>query len=328
MSRETEAARWYSRMRGADSESHRAAFDRWVRDPANAAAYAEAAGDFEIFDASSPARIAASVRSERAAPGRLRWAGATMAVAVLALGFGWHLYAGKQETRVAVPASQARDAVTLADGSRVTLMDGARVIPAFDDRRRLVRLVGGRARFEVAHDSARPFTVIAGGSETTALGTVFEIDLRHGAPRVALIRGSVAVRASAGGDALRLAPGESAEVPATGARRLPATAAPSPTLIEADGLPLGAVLERGQRGQCDADPSRRSRACLAPSHRAVRTSRTAPRSHASSPPRSIWWSRRDPTGFISTPAEKFRGDSSYADIPRPRRPIRPQGRDE
>jgi transmembrane sensor len=244
MSRETEAARWYSRMRGADSESHRAAFDRWVRDPANAAAYAEAAGDFEIFDASSPARIAASVRSERAAPGRLRWAGATMAVAVLALGFGWHLYAGKQETRVAVPASQARDAVTLADGSRVTLMDGARVIPAFDDRRRLVRLVGGRARFEVAHDSARPFTVIAGGSETTALGTVFEIDLRHGAPRVALIRGSVAVRASAGGDALRLAPGESAEVPATGARRLPATAAPSPTLIEADGLPLGAVLER------------------------------------------------------------------------------------
>src|SRR3546814_15697675 len=86
-------------------------------------------------------------------------------------------------------------------------MDGARVEARFTSGERRVRLVGGRARFSVAHESARPFRVEAAGSETTALGTIFEIDLTGRRPAVHLVEGPVEVRATANPQApLRLSP--------------------------------------------------------------------------------------------------------------------------
>src|SRR3546814_18176066 len=74
-------------------------------------------------------------------------------------------------------------------------------------------LVGGRARFSVAHESARPFRVEAAGSETTALGTIFEIDLTGRRPVVHLVEGSVEVRATANPQApLSLSPGQRAAI--------------------------------------------------------------------------------------------------------------------
>lgn len=50
----------------------------------------------------------------------------------------------------------------------------------------------------VAHDASRPFRVQAGGSLTTALGTVFEVDLTGPAPIIHLVEGSVEVGATRG----------------------------------------------------------------------------------------------------------------------------------
>lgn len=267
MAQESEARKWAKVMHGKPSDADHKEFDAWHSKPGNAEAYARAKDEWDFTGTMSPDRIKADrqyFRSEAKAR-RWRWMTAATAAVVLALGAGWYIRHGGGEPRLAQNRSTAGEQ-TLGDGTRVTLMDGARIDTRFSTGRRLVILTGGRARFEVAHDSARPFTVVAGRSETTALGTIFEVDARETIPRITLIRGSVEVRSSAGGDALRLAPGESAEVPATGPRRLPAMANPvatraPATLLVADHLPLGAVLDRANKS--DAKPIRLADPALA-----------------------------------------------------------------
>ncbi|MBO9695936.1 MAG: FecR domain-containing protein [Sphingopyxis sp.] len=250
MSRETEAGHWYARMHGPDADSSRAAFDAWRRDPANAAAYAAYERDWALTGALSPApraRTRAERQSARFAPGGRRWAMATAAAVVLALLFAWNSTRQSDTPQIA-SGPMLPGQLRLADGSTVTLMDGAWAEPQFSDSERRLRLHGGRARFKVAHDAARPFIVVAGNSETKALGTVFEVDTRAAAPRITLIEGSVEVRIAGTGKAIRLSPGESAEVATPGPRRLPAMTSPvRDTAIDADRLPLGAVIERANR---------------------------------------------------------------------------------
>lgn len=246
-SRDNEAADWFARMRGPDAGTHRAAFDAWRRDPANAEAYAQAEIDWLAVGGLAPEdrvirEAAPTPRSHARA-----WAMAGALLLALALGAGWYLRPGPADVQLADndPAERER---RLADGSRVMLMDGARIEAHFDDSARKVVLLSGRARFLVTHDARRPFSVVANGSETIALGTVFEVDLRAAQPRVTLIEGSVEVRALRGASIVRLAPGESAEVAKGEARRLPAVPAPvAGTMLDAQDLPLGTVIERAKR---------------------------------------------------------------------------------
>lgn len=262
MSRDSEAADWFARMRAKDADASRAAFDAWMRDPANAAAYADYESDWKLSGALSPApraRSRAERRSARFAPGGTRWALATAATIALAALVAWQFSGPRDKAQIA-SGPMLPGELRLADGSKVRMMDGAWVEPQFTDRERRLRLHGGRARFEVAHDSRRPFIVIAGNSETKALGTIFEVDTREAAPRIVLIRGAVEVRLAGTTKAIRLAPGETAEVGETGPHRLPAMTAPvETTMIDADRLPLGAVVERANRANTVpirlADPS-------------------------------------------------------------------------
>ena len=97
MSRETEAGHWYARMHGSDADSSRATFDKWRRDPANAAAYAAYEDDWTLTGSIAPAPRARS-RSEREAarfaPGGVRWALATAAAIAIALLFAWNIDRG------------------------------------------------------------------------------------------------------------------------------------------------------------------------------------------------------------------------------------------
>lgn len=251
MSVEDEAAGWLDKMESADAEQHRAKFEEWLAKPGHAQAFADARDSWEYAGGMSRRRIEADARANAAAmePGGRRWAFATILAAALALGFAWYAIGrGGDEPVIATNDRQGEN--RLADGTRVVLMDGARIETRFSDGARRVVLHGGRARFEVAHDASRPFLVEAGDSVTRALGTIFEIDLRRNVPRIALIEGSVEVRRLEGGKALRLRPGETAEVRSTG----PQPAAPetkittSPaTELWADNLPLGAILDRAKR---------------------------------------------------------------------------------
>lgn len=254
-----EAADWAALMRGMPSDADREAFDAWHARPGNADAYARAVDDWAYSAGVSRQRIEAKARGQTRAPGSLRWAAATIAAVGLAVGFAFYLQNRDDERQIAAGPTQPGP-LRLADGTTVTLMDGARIDPQLSTSERRIVLTGGRARFDVAHDPARPFIVIAGTSETIALGTIFEIDVRQAAPRIKLVRGVVEVRSRAGGERLRLAPGQTADVTATGPRLVDAVTTPPPeALLDADNLPLGAVLDTANRSGTApirlADPS-------------------------------------------------------------------------
>lgn len=257
--RDSEAAHWFARMRASSAEADRAEFEAWRADPDNAAAYARAEDDWLLVGEASPEAIAVH-RTAQTAPeqSNARWALAAALVLALTLGFAW-MFLGHGGAEPVVADSRTGE-VILDDGTRVALMDGARIEHRYDARERRVMLVGGRARFTVAHDPSRPFRVTAAGSETTALGTIFEIDLRGVQPIVHLVKGSVEVRASARPDEpVLLHPGDRVTVTADGphvaraegsaavSMQSPVSDGASATLLIADELPLGAVLDRANR---------------------------------------------------------------------------------
>jgi ferric-dicitrate binding protein FerR (iron transport regulator) len=90
-----------------------------------------------------------------------------------------------------------RSAVTLADGSRVTLSTRSRLEVAYTPRERRVRLVAGQGRFQVARDAARPFVVTAGSRRVTAAGAAFDVRLDREALSVTMLEGSVRVQPAA-----------------------------------------------------------------------------------------------------------------------------------
>src|SRR3546814_13586908 len=59
---------------------------------------------------------------------------------------------------------------------------------------RQVELLAGRAKFDVAKDPQRPFTVAAGDKLVVAVGTSFSVELIDGQVRVILYEGQVEVR--------------------------------------------------------------------------------------------------------------------------------------
>jgi transmembrane sensor len=64
---------------------------------------------------------------------------------------------------------------TLTDGSRIKLNTNTLVKVSYSKKQRLLTLVRGEARFDVAKDKSRPFIVTAGKQSFTALGTIFNV---------------------------------------------------------------------------------------------------------------------------------------------------------
>lgn len=144
----------------------------------------------------------------------MRWAAA--AVLLLAVGLAVlrvslrPTVATKQMARVTAPASPARELlrhdnpgtaplrVALPDGSAVTLQPASSVsyYAPFGAGGRDIRL-HGTALFAVAKDEAHPFTVLANGFTTTALGTKFRVNATDSQQvAVRLLEGKVVVRAT------------------------------------------------------------------------------------------------------------------------------------
>ncbi|MEC3947742.1 FecR family protein [Sphingobium sp. HWE2-09] len=83
--------------------------------------------------------------------------------------------------------------VHLADGSRAILDTDTVLGVSMVADSRTISLKRGRARFIVAHDSARPFYVRAGGIQVRATGTVFDVLFRN-TVAVHLVEGGVEVQ--------------------------------------------------------------------------------------------------------------------------------------
>jgi transmembrane sensor len=209
VSRLAEASFWRTRLAEHDLDAS-AAFEAWLAaDPENPVAWhrVQIGWDTVGEQANSPdllqVRRDALRRAHRA--GHLRWV-PWRQKAVLAGCLGFLLIAGLSGAAwwrsLAPPsyetASGERRTITLADGSRVSLDASSRLEVHYTNEQRKLVLLAGQARFDVAHNSLRPFLVEARGHTVIATGTAFNIDLLGPIELVTLIEGRVVITRSQG----------------------------------------------------------------------------------------------------------------------------------
>jgi transmembrane sensor len=118
--------------------------------------------------------------------------------------FSWQRY----ETRIG-----GFSRIVLEDGSVVDLNTDTEVRVRLGSDQREVRLVRGEGRFQVAHDTSRPFTVSAADAAVRAVGTAFTVRL-HDSEQVDVLvaEGKVAVASPLVPAAPPLVAGEAAVV--------------------------------------------------------------------------------------------------------------------
>jgi len=87
-----------------------------------------------------------------------------------------------------------RRVVALSDGSQVELDSASELRLRYSKDARELTLLRGQARFAVAHDESRPFSVVAGNQKVIATGTAFTVDLLDSTLYVTLLEGRVLVR--------------------------------------------------------------------------------------------------------------------------------------
>jgi transmembrane sensor len=87
---------------------------------------------------------------------------------------------------------------TLADHSVLHLNTDSAVAIRYSKSERLVTLASGEADFEVVHETARPFRVLARSAEVVDVGTRFDVRLTQKATLVTVAEGRVAVRPTQG----------------------------------------------------------------------------------------------------------------------------------
>ncbi|MCJ2186691.1 FecR family protein [Novosphingobium beihaiensis] len=202
-----------------DDAGLHARFERWrAQDPLHDHAWAEAAHTSNLiaqtgkitFLPEAPARSSSPVRP-RFRPGRR-----TVLAGVAAAAVAW--IAAPQILQHAradyVTGTGQQRTVTLDDGSTVRMAPGSAIAVAYSGKERHVTLVSGEAYFEVTHNPARPFEVLAGNTAVTVLGTGFDVRLGERATGVSVKHGRVRVTStSADGRSAILEAGEWAQMP-------------------------------------------------------------------------------------------------------------------
>lgn len=163
------AAAWVVREGGGPlAEPEQAERDRWLAASSrHLGAYARAHAVLVWSGRmSAPAPARAPLRRWRAGA-----AAALLAVVAGALAWAWPQGTIHQTARGEILR------VSLADGSVLTLDTSSRVRTRMGPDRRELQLLSGAALFDVVGDPGRPFTVDAGGTRVTAIGTRFSVSL-------------------------------------------------------------------------------------------------------------------------------------------------------
>ena len=211
-----QATVWYARLRAPDCAApDRDGFQKWLdADVAHGQAYeavvqtadriAQQAHLDPRLRALAEAALKPAEKSQRGEVGfalgkslRTHWRSA----AALVAGVGMAVYLAANVSKPAADVSpmaytntdSREQRIELSDGSVVHLDVGSAVSVQMSAKARNIALGKGRAYFEVAHDSSRPFAVVAAGTRTVALGTRFEVSLLAPTVNVTLAEGSVAI---------------------------------------------------------------------------------------------------------------------------------------
>lgn len=197
-----QAAAWFARLRAATpTEDVRREFRAWLaEDPDHRRAFAETKALW--YDMDGPARHAGDDLWYREGLGhRARrrqrltaFATAASALALLCSAALWR-DAGLIDRAMADYATSPgeQQEIRLDDGSTAYLDGDSALDIAMSDGTRQIRLIRGRAWFDVKPDASRPFTVTSGAVETRVLGTAFAVESSAETVDVTVERGHVAV---------------------------------------------------------------------------------------------------------------------------------------
>lgn len=186
----------------AANEDHALAYDRAVT-------FDQALGELrrqdfrgELFETSSRERfLGGLVRPLRRGHFKIGLVSAGVVAAAVMAGLSLQILDQTVATNDAMNATviayetsgnEIRD-ITLSDGSVMTIGRTTEVQTSFTETSRTVTLIKGAAIFDVAPETARPFSVEAGELTATALGTAFDVRFNGGTSRVAVQEGSVSV---------------------------------------------------------------------------------------------------------------------------------------
>jgi transmembrane sensor len=153
---------------GDISDARMDAFEQWLAQPANRRSFEH---ERMLWRSVGPRPAATERRQAARRPRRLRWAMAT--AAALAVLVAWpdawlRLQADHRS------GHRVQD-VHLPDGSRAVLDADSAIAVHFDDQRRRVELLRGRAWFDVAPDAQRRFSVAAGNGVVEDISTAFTV---------------------------------------------------------------------------------------------------------------------------------------------------------
>lgn len=186
-----QAAAWIANLHDDDrGEKLEAGFRRWLAaDPRHRTAFEmanEMWNDTELWPKSAVPAASPRVWSTFA-PAATLAAAACVGAALL---LGALLYF--RGSGVATDVGEQRS-LTLEDGTRVSLNTNTRIRIDYDDAVRKVRVESGEALFEVAKRPDRPFVVVAGERQITALGTAFVVRRDRQEVTVTLVEGKVQV---------------------------------------------------------------------------------------------------------------------------------------
>ena len=182
----------------AESAAHRvawlrlgAAWQRTERMPALASIAADPVTAAQAATPTAPAELASTEPPGHRYRRRAIVGWALAASLALGIGVAWlvRVYPAGSE-RFATEVG-GREAVTLADGSRVTLNTHTRGRAVVNSSERRFWLDEGEAYFEVEHDPSRPFVVMAGRDKVTVLGTKFSVRHEDGRTEVTVVEGRV-----------------------------------------------------------------------------------------------------------------------------------------
>ncbi|MGC4250875.1 MAG: FecR domain-containing protein [Sphingobium sp.] len=201
-----EAADWFLLLNEEpDDSALQERFEQWLdADPAHVDAWARisdtgaalASASLEEWNIAAPVHAAPAPRRKHGArrwtrlPRRRFVIGTAAAAAVAFAAFpsiSLYLQADHMTDTAQV------ESVRLADGSTVRLGPDSAIAVEYESGKRQVRLLAGRAWFEVEPDPARPFRVTAGHVGATVLGTGFEVRRAGAATSVAVGHGRVRV---------------------------------------------------------------------------------------------------------------------------------------
>jgi transmembrane sensor len=119
--------------------------------------------------------------------------GAIAASLVAAITFAFYMPVADAGATDFATARGERRVVMLKDGSRLSMDAASNVTVAFLNDRRELELKTGRAKFDVAKDPLKPFTVAVGDKLIVATGTSLSVEWLEGVVNVVLFEGHVAV---------------------------------------------------------------------------------------------------------------------------------------